>query len=375
MKFSRTGQLAGLVVAGAVALTACGSNNNTTTTPAASGSASSSGTASGGISCATGTITGAGSTAQQNAMAEWTKQYQSSCNGATINYQGVGSGAGIQQFIAGTVDFAGSDSSLSAAEATKAAARCGGGSQAINLPMVVGPVGIAYNLPGVNSLVLDAPTLAKIFQGQITKWDDAAIKKLNPSASLPGTGIQTFHRSDASGTTDNFTAYLAAASGGAWTAKPGKDWTAPGGQGAKGSDGVAAGVKQTAGGIGYMELSFISNLGLKAIDLDTGSGTPVKLDATAAGKAVETAKLKGTGNDLALQIDYATKTAGVYPLVLVTYEIVCEKGTAAGKLNLVKSFLTYTSSSAGQQAISNAGYAPLPQSFITKVKTVVSGLS
>lgn len=364
MKVSRTGRMTGLVLAGVLGLAGCASESD-----------AGSGGSNANIACppAPGSITGAGSSAQKNAMDEWVKAFQTSCNGSTINYQSTGSGAGIEQFIAGTVDFAGSDSALKADEQAKADARCGTG-RAINLPMVVGPIGIAYNLPGVEDLVLDAPTAAKIFSGQIKTWDDAAIKALNPQASLPSTPIQAFHRSDSSGTTDNFTKYLAAAAPQEWTYGAEKEWKAPGGQSAKGNEGLSGAVKQTPGAISYLELSFIENAGLKAAKINTGGSSPVELTTENAGKAVEAAQVVGTGNDLKLKIDYATKQEGVYPIVLVTYEIVCEKGTPAGKLPVLKSFLDYTASKEGQEAISDIGYGPLPQSFIDKVRTSVQQL-
>lgn len=378
MTISRTGAVAGLVLTSALALAACGSDNNTTGsgTPSSGGSSSSTSAAGtvGGVKCATGSLTAAGSTAQANAMDQWVKDYQTACSGATINYQGVGSSSGRQQFASKTIDFAGSDSSIPDAEQAGADARCTGG-KAINIPMVVGPIGVAYNLDGVDDLVLDGPTIAKIFAGTITKWDDPAIKALNGSAKLPSSTIQTFHRSDGSGTTDNFTKYLAAAGGSAWTFASGSDWKAPGGQGAKGSDGVAAGVKGATGSIGYMELSFVENTGLKAAKIDNGSGSPVELSTANAGKAVEAAQVVGTGDDLKLSIDYATKAAGTYPIVLVTYEIACDKGNDPAKLDLMKSFLEYTSSEDGQKSISSLGYAPLPSSFVSKVRTSVTALS
>lgn len=372
MTISRTGKIAGLVLTGALALAACGSDGDTT----ASTSTGATGAAGkiGGADCATGTLTGAGSSAQKNAMDEWIKGYQQACSGSTVNYQSVGSSAGREQFTQGTIDFGGSDSALKDTEQAAADARCAGG-KAINLPMVVGPVGVAYNLPGVDDLVLDGPTIAKIFSGAVTTWNDPAIAALNPGAKLPSTPIQSFHRSDGSGTTDNFTKYLKAAGGAAWAADSGSDWKAPGGQGAKGNEGVSAGVKGAEGGVGYLELSFIENSGLKAAKIATGGAAPVELTPENAGKAVEAAKVAGTGNDLKLTIDYATKADGVYPIVLVTYEIVCDKGNAADKLALLKSFLTYTSSADGQKAISDVGYAPLPTSFISKVRTSVDALA
>src|SRR5262249_48279625 len=154
---------------------------------------------------------------QKNAMDEWIKAYQQACSGAKIDYQPTGSGAGITAFNGGTADFAGSDSALKDGdESTKAAARCGG-SPALNLPMVTGPIAIAYNLEGVKDLQLKPETLAKIFSGAIKTWNDAAIKADNPSATLPSTPILAVHRADSSGTTDNFTGYLTKSAASAWT--------------------------------------------------------------------------------------------------------------------------------------------------------------
>ncbi len=177
MKLTRSGTAVGLVLAAALSLAACGSDDNGTVSGAPAGD------------CASGSITAAGSSAQKNAVDEWIKAYQGRCSGATINYQPVGSGAGIQQFIAGTVDFAGSDSALKDDERSAADARCKTG-KAIDLPMVTGPIAVAYNLPGVESLVLDAPTIAKIFSGKVTTWNDPAITALNDGVKLPATKIQ-----------------------------------------------------------------------------------------------------------------------------------------------------------------------------------------
>ena len=177
-------------------------------------------------------------------MDEWIKAYQQKCTGAKINYQGTGSGAGITASTGSTADFAGSDSALKDGdETTKATARCGG-NPALNLPMVIGPIAIAYNLDGVKDLQLKPETLAKIFAGKITKWDDAAIKGDNPSATLPSTAILPVHRSDASGTTENFTSYLARPRPADWTFGQARRGRPPGGQAEKGSDGVAGAAQE-----------------------------------------------------------------------------------------------------------------------------------
>jgi len=358
-----TAAIAGVALA-TLALSACGSDNNSPT-PQTSSSAN--------ADCATGTVMASGSSAQANAMSEWIKGYGAQCSGATVNYQSVGSGAGVQAFIQGSTAFAGSDSALKDDEHAPADARCKTG-KAIDLPMVAGPIAVAYNLPSVQSLTLTPSLLAKIFSGAITKWNDKAIADANSGVTLPGTAIQTFHRSDSSGTSDNFTKYLTAAAGSDWTYDHAKEWKAPGGQGAKGSDGVTTSVKQTEGAVTYVEYSYAKDASLGVAKIDNGGGA-VELSADSVGKAVEAATVVGTGNDLALKLDYATKAAGAYPIALVTYEITCEKGLPANQLALVKSFLGYTSSSAGQSVLTDLGYAPIPASLLTKVQAAVAALS
>ncbi len=365
MKLKRHGILAAVAVA-TLGLAACGSDTNN------SPSAGSSSTPT--IDCKTGSLTAQGSTAQKNAMDEWVKTYQQTCSGAQINYQGTGSSAGVQAFTANTADFAGSDSALKAGdEQTKADARCTGG-KAIDLPMVIGPIAVAYNLSGVKDLQLKPATLAKIFSGAITKWDDATIKADNPSASLPSTPISAVHRSDGSGTTGNFTKYLTATAGSDWTFGSDNAWKASGGQGAKGSDGVAAAVKQGDGSIGYVEYSFVQTNSLNAAKIYNGAGEYTALSPDAAAKAIAGAQVTGTSDDLTLKIDYATKGAGAYPIVLVTYEIVCTKGNPTDKAALLKSFLTYTSSKDGQKKLSDIGYAPLPDTLQSKVVTSINNI-
>jgi phosphate transport system substrate-binding protein len=305
-------------------------------------------------------------------MDEWIKTYQGQCSDAKIDYQGTGSGAGIQAFISGTADFAGSDSALKPEEQPKADAKCQGG-QALNLPMVIGPIAVAYNLEGVDNLQLDAPTLAKIFSGKVTKWNDPAIASQNSGAKLPSTAIQTVHRSDESGTTDNFTKYLSKTAPSDWTYGNAKAWKAPGGTGAKGSDGVASAVKSSPGSLAYVELSFAENSDLQKAKIKNGAGEYTELTGESAGKTIAGAKITGTGNDLKMDIDYATKEAGAYPIVLVTYEIACSKGSP--KAAAIKGFLSYTSSTGGQSALGDLGYAPLPDSVRSKVAASVATIS
>jgi phosphate transport system substrate-binding protein len=363
---TRFAALGGVIVAGALALSGCGSDNNS------SGSSSSAPAASG--DCVKATVNAAGSTAQKNAIEEWGKNYSANCPGATLNYNPTGSGAGIQAFIAGQVSFGGSDSALKPEEHAPADARCKAG-KALDLPMAPGPIAVAYNLKGVDGLQLSSKTLAGIFASKITKWNDPAIAAENKGATLPATTIKPLHRSDDSGTTDNFTKFLSATAPSVWTYEPGKKWVAPGGQGLKGSDGVSTGLKQTDGSISYAELSFATNNNLQTVKVQNGAGEYVAVSPESASKAVAGAQVVGTGNDLSLKIDYATKVSGAYPIVLVTYEIVCEKGLPADQAKFVKSFLNYTASAEGQAVLTKLGYAPLPDSVATKVRTVIAGLS
>jgi phosphate transport system substrate-binding protein len=365
VKLKRHGILAGVMLTATLALAACGSDNNT-------GSPSPSSSSAAG-DCATGKLTAQGSTAQKNAMEQWVKDFQAKCSGATVDYQGTGSGAGIQAFIGGTADFAGSDSALKDEEQPKADARCATG-KAIHLPMVIGPIAIVSNVSGVTDLQLSPATIAGIFSGKITTWNDAAIKADNPSATLPSTKILAVHRSDSSGTTDNFTKYLSKAAADAWTYANNKEWKAPGGQGEKGSDGVSAAIKKTDGAIGYVEWSFAKANALNMAKVKNAAGEYTALSTDSAAKTIASAEVKGTGNDLKLSIDYNTKAAGAYPIVLVTYEIVCEKGTAADKVALLKAFLGYAAGD-GQVKLAELGYAPLPTEVQTKVKAAVAAQS
>ncbi|MDO0934294.1 phosphate ABC transporter substrate-binding protein PstS [Streptomyces sp. DG2A-72] len=361
--------LGAIAFSGALALTACGSDD----TGNSNGGDSTATANAGSIKCddAKGQLLADGSSAQKNAIDAWVKQFSAACQ-VQINYKGGGSGAGITAFNQGTVAFAGSDSALKPEEITESKKVCSGG-QGIDLPMVGGAVALAYNVEGVDNLVLDAPTIANIFSGKIKTWDDAAIKKLNPDAKLPSTKIQAFHRSDESGTTDNFTKYLSTAAKSDWTYGDGKAWAAPGGQAASGSSGLAQAVKQTSGAISYMEESYAKDMSTVAID--TGASEPVKPTSDSATAAIADAKVVGTGKDLALEINYNTKADGAYPITLVTYEIVCDKGNKAETLPTVKAFLTYIASEEGQGMLADISYAPIPDDIIAKVRTTIAGLS
>ncbi|MGA4837794.1 phosphate ABC transporter substrate-binding protein PstS [Streptomyces sp. G45] len=328
-----------------------------------------------GAACASGgQVPASGSTAQQNAMTYWIKRYQRACPRVQIAYAPLGSGAGVAQFLRGATSFGGSDSPVASSETTPADGVCSGG-RAVNLPMVGGTIALGYNVAGVDDLVLDAPTLAKIFDARIRTWNHPAIRRLNPGTELPALPITAVHRSDDSGTTQNFQAYLKGASRGAWPHSAEKAWQGRGGSSASGSDGVAATVGSTAGAIGYFELSFASKLGVDTVRIDTGADRPVAPTTKSASAGIAAAKAVGTGKDLTLEFDYRTSAEGTYPIVLVTYEIVCDRGNKPETLPALKSFLSYTASEAGQRPLSRIHYAPLPESVAAEVRRVVRTLS
>lgn len=368
-KNSKTIRRSALVAASAaglaLTLAACSDSGTDAATTDAATTAAGSGVA--------GAIKASGSSAQKNAMAEWVNAFQTANPEVTIDYQANGSGAGIQDFINGQTSFAGSDSALKPEEQTGADKICTGG-RAVNIPMVGGAIAVAYNLPGVETLVLTPEVVAKIFNNSITKWNDPAIAELNSGVELPAATIAQFHRSDESGTTANFTSYLAATAPDVWTYEAGKAWTAPGGQGSKGSDGVASSLNSTPNSIGYVELSFVEPGGaVKAAQIDNGGGA-IEATSENAAKTIEAAKVVGAGNDLALELDPQIKDAGAYPIVLVTYEITCDQGLPAEQAKIVKEFLTYTASAAGQGILSEIGYVPITGKLLTKVNSVVSSI-
>jgi len=319
------------------------------------------------------TLKASGSTAQANAMTRFVKAYQNACPGQTLTYTSNGSGAGVNEFLAGQTDFGGSDSPLAEDEYRMAERRCG--SDAWNLPVVFGPLAITYNLNAVDRLVLDAPTLAKIFNGKITRWDDPAIKALNES--MPPEPIYVVFRSDASGSTDNFQRYLDAASNGAWDKGTGKDFNGGVGEGARGNEGTSAKVRDTEGAITYNEWSFAQAQQLFPARIVTSAGPdPVAINTDTVGKAIAGATIAGQGNNLVLDIStfYRPTQPGAYPIVLATYELVCSKYPDAQTATAVRAFLQATVGP-GQADLEDYGYFPLPNQFQSKVVGAVNAIS
>ena len=373
MKVMRTARLAGLATVGALALAACGSGDNTTTTSAGSTPApGSSAGASAAAGCATGSLSGQGSTFQANAELQWSKDFAARCQGAQIAYQGTGSGAGKTAFGNGTADFGGTDSLPKDPEQAAADKRCGSGNKGIVTPIVAGAVVLTYNLPGVDTLVLSAKTAAGIFAGTITKWDDAAIKADNGSTKLPGIPIVPVHRSDKSGTTKIFSSWLDTNAKADW--KLGADETLmwPGGQSAKGSDGTTTAVSQAKGGITYAELSFAKQRNLPFAQVLNAGGKAVTATGDSVSAALMTAKVDTAKGDVRITPDYATKTPDAYPLAAPSYVLTCDKGNKGA--DLLKAYLTYVLTD-GKGVLDQLGYAPLPDAIATQAQTQVKALA
>ena len=357
------------------AFTACGSDNNTTVA---------SSTIAGGdggptVECGgKKSLKSSGSSAQANAVTRFVTAYEAACPGYTLNYTSSGSGAGVSEFLGGQTDIGGTDSPLNVdkGQVEKAKARCGG-ADAWNLPVVFGPIAITYNVAGVDSLVLDGPTAAKIFSGAVSSWDATEIAALNAGTSLPAEPIVVIFRSDESGTTDNFQQYLAAASDGAWEKGTGKTFNGGTGEGAKGNEGTSAAITTTPGSITYNEWSFAKNQGLSIAEIVTSAGPdPVALSVESVGKSIDGVKIKGQGNDLVLDTTsfYQPTETGAYPIVLATYSVVCSKYPDADVAPATRAFLT-AAIGKGQEGLTDNGYIPVPDSFKGKLATAINAIS
>ncbi|MEB4211587.1 phosphate ABC transporter substrate-binding protein PstS [Mycobacterium sp. 94-17] len=369
MRFARSGFALSMTAAVALALAACGNN---------SGTSSGSGAGSAPVDCGgKKVLEDSGSTAQQNAIEQFVYAYVRACPGYTLDYNANGSGAGVTEFVNNQTDLAGSDVALdpSTGQNDRAAQRCG--SPAWDLPTVFGPIAVTYHLAGVNGLNLDGPTVAKIFNGTITNWDDPALKALNSGLNLPSTPIAVIFRSDKSGTTANFQKYLDGASDGAWGKGTSEVFTGGVGQGASGNNGTSALLQNTPGSITYNEWSFAVGKQLTMASIITSAGpdaVPITVDSV--GKTIAGATFKGQGNDLVLDTSsfYKPTQRGAYPIVLATYEIVCSKYPDATTGTAVKAFMQ-AAIGPGQAGLDQYGSIPLPGSFTAKLSNAVNAIS
>jgi phosphate transport system substrate-binding protein len=352
----------------AIGIAACGSSKSSTTTTSTT-AASSSKTAT-TVAAASGTISGAGSTFAAPVYEQW----GSSIGSLKVNYQAVGSGAGLTAIENKVVDFGASDPPLKTEESEAIAKN---GSPAVQIPMFLGAITVSYNLPGVKSgLKLDGKTLGGIFQGTIKTWNDAAITALNPGVSLPSTSITIVHRSDSSGTTAGFTGFLAAVDP-EFKSKvgEGKEVPWPTGTGAKGNAGVAGAVKQTVGAVGYVEQAYALQNGFTYASVQNKAGKfvePTLASTSAAGVGVKIPA------DLGLKV-INSPNPNAYPITSQTFIVVnkdlCKAGVPGGEeaAKGVAKFIEY-GLGAGQEILAQADYAKLPAPILAKSKEAQKSL-
>jgi phosphate transport system substrate-binding protein len=343
-----------LVVLG---LAACGSSSKSSTSTSSSG--------------ASGTVSGAGSTFAAPVYEQWASQLSP----LTVNYQAVGSGAGITALASKTVDFGASDPPLKAPEE---AAIAKNGSPPVQIPMFLGAITVSYNLPGVKTgLKMEGKTIANIWLGKITHWNDSELKALNPGVSLPSTTITVIHRSDSSGTTAGFTSFLAAVDP-EFKSKvgSGKDVQWPTGTGAKGNAGVAGAVAQTTGAVGYVEQAYAlqHNFTYAAVKNAAGNFVAPSLASTTAAAA---------GIVVPTNLGFAIvnpKGTEAYPLTSQTFIVVnkdlCKAGIPGGESAAkgVGKFISYGLGSSGQSVLAQADYAALPASVLSKSQAAAASL-
>ena len=361
---------AAIATVSALALVTACSSSNEDDTPAGEGGTSGSSAASD----LSGTLSGVGSSAQQAAQQAWQAAFLAEHPDVTLNYDPAGSGAGREQFLAGgEVAFAGSDAYLSDAELTEAAGRCGEG-EVVELPVYVSPIAVVYHLPGVEELNLSPATLARIFDQKITNWNDEAIAADNPGVELPDLPITPVNRSDKSGTTENFTDYLAQSAPEDWPYEPGDEWPVSGGEGADGTSGVIQAVTGGEGTIGYADASQAGDLGTARIKVGD-EYTAYSAEAAAAVLEVSQ-RAEGRGTyDFAFDLARDTTEAGTYPIVLVSYVIGCTQYPDPATTALVQGYFGYLISEEGQQAAAEAaGSAPLSEALRQQLQPAVDAI-
>lgn len=362
MKLQRFGSTLAIAMAATLTLAACGNDD-----PTAAGGDTPASSEAGDLS---GALSASGSSAQNSAMTAWIAGYQGVQSGVTVTYDAIGSGGGRENFLAGAVPLAGSDAYLDEAEQTAAVEVCGDGG-AFNIPVYISPVAVPYNLPDVGTLNLTPSVLAQIFDQQIANWNDPAIAADNPDAELPDMDITVVNRSDESGTTENFMEYLSATAADDWSYEADKAWPVAGGEAAAQTTGVIEVVGSTEGAIGYADASAVGSLSTAMI----GVGDEfVGYSADAAAKVVDASELVDTGveDDLALDLARDTTESGAYPIVLVSYHIVCSNYDDAATADIVKNFVGYVISEEGQNtAAEAAGSAPISEDLRTQAQETI----
>ncbi|MDF1478231.1 phosphate ABC transporter substrate-binding protein PstS [Leifsonia sp. H3M29-4] len=360
MNFKRLGTIGAIAIAGTILLASCAANEGGETAAP---------------SDLSGTIDGAGASSQGSAQEAWIAAFQTANPDVTINYDPSGSGAGREAFIAGGVSFAGTDSALKQEEIDGGFAGCTPDTDYLQVPAYISPIAVIFNVEGVDELNLDSATLAKIFKGEITSWDDPAIAALNEGTTFPSAPITAVHRSDDSGTTKNFADYLFKTAPDVWDAEPADPFPYATGEAAQGTSGVVDAVTNGTNTIGYADASKAGDLGTAAILVGDEF---VNYTPEAAAAVVAESPAGDTNNgttDLAIKLDRKTTDPSHYPLVLVSYIITCTDFVDAEVAPLVKAYVGYITSEAGQaEAAASAGAAPLSADLSAKVATALEAI-
>jgi phosphate transport system substrate-binding protein len=308
-------------------------------------------------------VTGAGSTFVYPVLSAWAADYQKQ-GGASINYQSIGSGGGISQVKAGTVDFGATDQPLASDELAK--------SGLAQFPIVIGGIVAVVNIPGLEAgkLKLTGPLLADIYAGKVKTWNDPVIAKLNPGVSLPGSSIAVVHRSDGSGTTFNFTHYLAQVSP-TWKSGPGEGKTVnwPTGVGGKGNEGVAGYVKQIPNSVGYVEYAYVIQNKMTYAQLQNSAGTFVSPSADSFSAAAESADWKNA-KDFNLVMTNAPG-ANAYPITATTFILMPKQPKDKAKSDAALAFFRHALEK-GQDQAKKLDYVPLPTALVQQVESYIA---
>ncbi|TQL47024.1 phosphate ABC transporter substrate-binding protein (PhoT family) [Homoserinimonas aerilata] len=323
-----------------------------------------------------GIIVGGGASSQQAAQEAWVVGFQTAHTGATVEYDPAGSGAGRDMFVAGGSAFAGSDRAFTVEELAESDfVGCAPGSSVIELPAYISPIALVFNLDGIDELRLDPSTIAGIFSSEITRWNDDAIAEQNPGIDLPDQAITAIHRSDDSGITENFTAYLAEAAPDAWKHTSSGIWPLSGGEAAQGTSGVVNSVSRGHGTIGYIDASRAGELGVVSVKAGDDY-VPYSAEAAAAIVDASPAAEGRAEGDLAIELDRSGTAPGAYPIVLVSYLIGCSNYSDEKTAGLVREYFAYVVSPEGQQeAATHAGSSPISAELSERAAAAVALIS
>ncbi|MDO5724362.1 MAG: phosphate ABC transporter substrate-binding protein PstS [Flaviflexus sp.] len=383
MKIPRSGPAVAMSAL-ALVLSACGSNETSNIEETTAGSQSeehsehSDHEHSDGsdFSSLSGTLNGSGASSQGKAMQAW-KDGFGAVSDVKVNYTETGSGTGREQFIGGEVSFIGTDAALKPEEMAAATERCGGAG-VVETPTYVSPIAVAFNLPGIEHVNMSAENIAEVFNGKITMWNDPKLVENNPDIELPDMAIITVNRADKSGTTENFTDYLAQVVPDVWGFEAAQEWPVMDGvlgQSAEGTSGVVSLVQNTEGGITYADASQIGELGSVAVKIGDEF---IPYSAEAAAKIVDGSPAAADASDTVLTVDLQRDGSieGAYPIVLISYHVACLEYDDEAEAANVAGLLTYIASVDGQNAAADhAGIAPISEDMRERVNSAIAKIS